>query len=195
MGGVLILVYADDTKFYKVIRSSADRKILQENIYNLNTWAGNEGLKLNPKKTTFLSYGQNKVPTIYFLGTEEITKARTVRDLGIHFDDSLNFKFHTSQLVMKISQMIGSARRMVKGIGFHMLMINIFKTYILPIIDYGSVICNQNPSGINTQIEKAYHQATRIALNSPYDVRNENYISYDKCLEILNLPGLDLRLK
>lgn len=44
-------------------------------------------------------------------------------------------------------------------------------------------------------MEKSFRSATRIALNSPFDVRNNRYIPYEKRSEILSFPGLDLRLK
>lgn len=76
-----------------------------------------------------------------------------------------------------------------------MIMLSIFKTYILPIIDYCSPIWNQNRIGLNNIIEKSFHDVTRTALGAPFDVRSPNYIPHIKRLEILGLPDLSLRLK
>lgn len=73
------LYYADDTKLFMVIRSMMDRNILQASIRNLQNWAIENGLTLNPSKTYQVSYGKRVINICYFLKGTEISKVNQVR--------------------------------------------------------------------------------------------------------------------
>lgn len=64
-----ILQYADDTKFYRIIRNYEDVRMLQKEIANLGKWSKINGLTLNTAKTKCISYGKKKFNTKYYIGS------------------------------------------------------------------------------------------------------------------------------
>lgn len=114
-----------------------------------------------------------------------------IRDLGVYFDNKLTFKYHINHICRRASLMIGAARRTVNDLNYHMAIINIFKTYILPVILYGSVIWNQDRIGVNNEIVQLFKKVTRIALRTPHDTRHRNYIPFIKRCYILHLNSLE----
>lgn len=91
--------------------------------------------------------------------------------------------------------MIGAAHRTVNDLNYHMAIINIFKTYILPVILYGSTIWNQNRIGYNSEIIRLFRKVTRIALRTPYDTSHRNYIPFPKRSHVLHLNSLEIHLQ
>lgn len=170
-----ILCYADDAKIYQVIRNMVDRHALQLNIDKLQDWAVSNGLTINVSKTFHVSYGKKMVDSCYFLNWKMIERSAYVRDLGVIFDENLNFKKHIETIARRATQMIGAARRFCLDIKSPIMMSKIFKIYIQPIIDYGSVVWNQERVMTNIQITLAVKRLTRFALNISQYTSPANY--------------------
>lgn len=107
------ICFADDTKLTQVIRTIADRNLLQARIEKLESWASLNGLTLNPSKTFHVAFGRRMVHIIYFLKGQIIEEKEVVRDLGILFDKGLTFADHVEYISKRTNQMIGAARRLV----------------------------------------------------------------------------------
>lgn len=182
-----ILTYADDTKIFHVIRNMEDRNELQNNINILENWARENHLTLNARKTYHVSYGKSVIDSIYFLQGAVIEKTSQVRDLGVIFDSKLTFKPHIEQITRRLNQMTGAARRFCNNICSPITMSRIFKIYMQPIMDYASVVWNQNRIVANFEMTRVLKRITRYALNINYHTLPVNYICYEKRCEILNI--------
>lgn len=177
------LLYADDTKFAKIIEDDADRRSLQRAIDNLSCWANTNGLTLNTAKTKHVSFWNNtKVKdehSYYYLGMERIERVPFIRDLGVIFDEKLTFINHIDNISTRITSMYGAAYRFAKELGNIGILMRIINIYVLPVIEYGSVIWNQNRIGHNKKLERILHMASRATLSAPFDVRHPNYINFN----------------
>ena len=74
-------VFADNTKCFRHITTSADQQLLQSDI-NLSTWRILSNLLFNPSKSCHLSFNQ-KFTTSYTLNSNTITNQQTHKDLGL----------------------------------------------------------------------------------------------------------------
>ena len=104
-------LYADDTQLY--ISFSADNSEssfyrLQQCLVSIQDWMTTNKLKLNPNKTEFLLMGHERQRFNYLsmfpvslLGSET-HPFKTVRNLGIVFDENFNFRTHINN-VCKLS--------------------------------------------------------------------------------------------
>ena len=104
-------LYADDTQLY--ISFSADNSEssfhrLQQCLVSVQDWVTTNKLKLNPNKTEFLLIGHERQRLKYLpmfpitlLGSETYP-SKTVRNLGIVFDENFNFRTHINN-VCKLS--------------------------------------------------------------------------------------------
>lgn len=150
-------------------------------------------MTLNPSKTYQVSYGKKLVHSVYFLKNKVIEKTSTVRDLGVIFDEDLTFKQHIEYLNKRTIQMIGAARRFVNGINYPMLITKIYRIYIQSVIEYCSVVWNQNRLTANNVLTLAHKKITRNVLNIYHTMDPAKYINYEKRFEILNQDNPSIR--
>lgn len=191
--GLEELCFADDTKLSQLIRTINDRNELQSKIDRIERWSSENGLTLNPSKTYLVSYGKRKVHSIYFLKGQIIKEVDEVRDLGVLFDKKLTFKNHIEIITKRASQMIGAARRFVVGINKPYLISRIYAIYIQPILEYCSLVWNQNRITANNALNLLHKKVTRIALGVYYTMDPNRYIVYNKRCEILEQDGPQIR--
>lgn len=142
---------------------------------------------------SFNTYRANSEEYAYYIGAERIKQTSTVRDLGIIFDEHLTFVPHVDSLVSKMRSLYGAAYRFSNDIKNASIVLKKVNTYITPVLEYCSVVWNQDRKGSNQRIERILHLATRTALHSPYDHRDENYISFEKRINLHQLTYEDRR--
>jgi len=96
-------LYADDIKIYTVIRTVDDCQNLQKCLDMLHNWSRTWQLSVSYKKCSFLVAGSLKDEEGLFLHLRGniISRQGTVKDLGIHIDNSLKFSSHINQIVAK----------------------------------------------------------------------------------------------
>lgn len=185
-----VLMYADDTKFAHTIKCQQDHIDLQTSIDNLSKWSEENHLTLNLDKCKYVCYGSkqnNANIRQYYLKSSRIEQVESHVDLGILFDSQLTFKPHISSLSTKTKSLYGAAYRFCKEIGCMGLLKKITTIYILPIVEYASMVWDQHRIGINSELENILHKMTRNALHLPYDVRSENYVDFESRMNKLQL--------
>lgn len=131
--GVYILVYADDTKMYRVINTREDMAALQTSITKLVEWSTVKKLTLNASKTVHVSFSRKRTLTfqsMYFIGTEKISTMEKVRDLGVMFDSSLTFAPHITAIHQKATAIYAMGYRFTRYLHCPELMPKIVQTYI-----------------------------------------------------------------
>lgn len=97
-----------------------------------------------------------------------------------YYDEQLNFKAHIESIARRQSQMTGAARRFCLDIKSPITINRIFRIYMQPIIDYGSIIWNQNRLVANSQITLVVKRITRYAMGISQYTASSNYICFEK---------------
>lgn len=90
------LAYADDLKIYTSVAGPQDAATLQCDLNTLVDWCEHNGLFLNVDKCCYVTYSRRReiVDASYVLGDAVLSRRRTVRDLGVVFDERLTFNEH-----------------------------------------------------------------------------------------------------
>ena len=103
------LLYADDVKIFRKIKTPSDGKLLQEDIASLERWSVKWGLKLNPEKCKSFSMTLRRAPvrTSYFIGSVRLQHVEEIRDLGVTLDTKLTFATHISDIVKRANRSLG----------------------------------------------------------------------------------------
>ena len=137
--------YADDTKVAKLTSTLTDCIVLQEDLKKVCEWNCQNLMSLNNKKLEVLVFKiRNTAPEIvnydYVTNDEESIKHVTSsKDLGVIFDDNGSFNTHMTTQCSKASKISGYIfRTFISRDQF--VLISLFKTLILPIIEYGCVL-------------------------------------------------------
>ena len=114
---------ANDAKICRHItcRPTDDYQILQETVDKIQHWSDVWLLKLNVDKCKVVSYGRqvekNKYVMVQNNCTVELQRDAYVKDLGVVFDEKLNFSQHISERINKAYSMLWLIRRNVQHIG------------------------------------------------------------------------------
>ena len=113
-------LYADDTKLWRKIATSADCDILQRDIDTLNTWCISNKMKFNTDKCKVLTVANteplfmNELPFTkysYKLGDKILDYTSCERDLGIFINERFDWHDHHNFILKKGNQMLGMTKR------------------------------------------------------------------------------------
>ena len=100
------LMFADDTKCLRNVRSISDCRLLQEDLRALSEWSTTTMLQFNIAKSAILRFCPNDppfdIPYIYNFDNSAIDTTISHRDLGVTMSSSLNWSLHYNVLCSKI---------------------------------------------------------------------------------------------
>ena len=180
-----LVLFADDAKLYRAIKSDDDYSKLQQDLDNLCQWSREWQLCFNVDKCKVLHIGFNQQYRRYKLGEDFINTSDVERDLGILIDSKLTFHEHCSTTAAKANKLLGMFRRSFKYVNTDMIL-RLYKTLIRPVIEYGNVIWGPHYIMDQQAIENIQRRATKLIPELKYD-------SYQDRLYKLSLPSLVYR--
>jgi hypothetical protein len=138
------LLYADDNKMYSTINNLADALTLQENLNKLSSWCILNKLALNVSKCKVVSYSYKKSPLLfnYHIDNLILKRENTFKGLDIYFDERLNFNYHIDIAVNKALSMLGFIIRNSRDFTNIEIFQLLFKTYVIPCLEYACLVWN-----------------------------------------------------
>ena len=159
------LVYVDDTKVNKIVKTEEDVELMQEELHKLYQWGRKNNMEFNGKKFQVIRYGRNvdlKESTDYFAGNfdEVIERFSTMRDLGVHISEDAKFTDHIENVCKKVRQKCGWISRTfyTRDPKF---MRHMFNTIVQPHIDYCSQLWMPQEGQDLDKIERLLRDFTR----------------------------------
>ena len=181
--------FADDTRLSRALSGVTDASALQTDLEKVYQWAIDNNMVFNAKKFETLRYGTDdvlKAITSYTSPDGSIIPGKDhLRDLGITMSADGSFRQH-------ITEMCQSARNMCSWIlrTFHSrspeLMLTLWKTLVLPILDYCSQLWCPVRTGLIQEIEDIQKSFTR-------KIRCGKYGDYWERLNFYGLYSLQRR--
>ncbi|EFO89140.1 hypothetical protein CRE_17485 [Caenorhabditis remanei] len=176
-----IAAYADDIKIYSHLPSS-----LQAGIDLVSNWAVSNDLPLAHSKTSLLRLGALNPQHQFHIVGSPILVSNSVRDLGILFEPDLKFRAHIKKSVslarLRSSQILKSFKS--NNPAFYSFL---FKTYVLPILEYASVIFCLAPS---SPLSRLLESTLRIYSRKTLQRCNIPFSSYSHRLELLSIHSI-----
>ena len=180
-------VYVDDTKLIKAVKNEDDVQELQDELDKLYKWAEDNNMKFNGKKFQVVRYGKDenlKDETLYFTENTEhiVERQEVVRDLGVLMSDDATFRDQIEKVARKVRQKTGWVLRTFYS-RKPLLMKTLFKTLIVPHIDY----CSQLWMPVKpTEILKV-EKLQKDFLNRIPALRGNNYWQKLQILKMISL--------
>jgi len=96
-----VLLYADDLKLCRAIKSAIDRVLMQVDINAIFHWSCIWFLPLCLSKLFCLHLGHRLNDHVYLCDAFPITVVSQIKDLGVLFSTSMNFRDHFSYICKK----------------------------------------------------------------------------------------------
>ncbi len=166
-------LYADDTAVTVTGCSNEEITSKLERVLDLvSIWFSFNKLSLNYKKTEFMVFGtpqmcrRNTIQSVKF-NDESISRADSIKYLGMKLDPCLTFKEHVNLYVK------GKTLGKIKLLGKVCLYIRpstalmLYKSLILPIFDYGDIIYNCISQSDSKTLQVLQNMAFKFILGVP----------------------------
>lgn len=180
-----IKLFADDLKLYATVNSIQDANNLQEDINKVSAWASENNFTLACDKTSLLRLGNKPLPFNYKLQDRTIEPVSQVRDLGIIIDSKLSFEEHINEIASKSSRRIYHLVNSLPKLTID-LYVRLYKAYVLPVLEYGSVLFSPTLKGQIKRLEKPQKLFTKI-LAHKHLIPNSDYRGRLKALKMDSL--------
>ena len=118
--GTDISMYADDHQIYVACDSSAlVEEKLNENGERMPEWYKDNMLQVNCSKYQCMLLGhrnQERRTMNIDIGGEKVKQSQSIKLLGVHLDEQLNFSHHISDICKRVSKQVGVLNRLRKMI-------------------------------------------------------------------------------
>ena len=136
-------LFADDSKvFTKIVKDESTilqgrwgKEVLQKDLDNIKVWAGKWKMEFNVGKCKIMHLGKDNPKHTYSMGGENLTVTTEEKDLGVIFDEKLEFDKHIRVMVNRANRMLGMIRS-----GFACMSQDIFKlvypVMVRPLLEY-----------------------------------------------------------
>ena len=188
-----VRLFADDTKLFNRSDQPSANTTLQEDLNRLQQWSDEWLLRFHPDKCSVLKMGKKKSAATYTMrgkknGKEysiELEEHATEKDLGVFIDNQLSFKEHVAKVTAKANRVVGVIRRTFDYLDDD-LFVNLFKSLVRPILEYGHSVYQPHLKSLCSDIEDVQRRATKL-LPSVRDM------PYPERLRHLGLPSLEHR--
>ena len=137
-----ISLFADDTSLLELQTSwGLVENNLNLNISKLELWSREWKLSFNAKKTVYMTFSSAGSPPnlSLILNNSQLQRVKSNKHLGLFFDENLAWSEHVSYMCKKVSKKLGLLYKN-KNVFNRVTLIRLYKSMILPVIDYGSVV-------------------------------------------------------
>jgi hypothetical protein len=178
-------MYADDLSLYAVVNSDDDYIKFQEDLNKLCKWCNDWSLNINFGKCNAIHFGYSNKKYVYNLCDNVVKDSCSEKVLGITIDTSLCFKEHIFMCVKKAYYICNLISSNFKYANCDIL-IKLYKCYVRPVLEYGSVIYSPHNLYLIDTIERVQRRFTK---NIP-GLYNMNYCDR---LRVCNIESLELR--
>ena len=187
-----IHLFADDTSLLEIIDNYNDSIAkMNRDLERLSTWADRWLVTFNAAKTVYLKVSRKinatPKPALKLKG-ENIKEVASHKHLGLTFNDSHTWTNHIENLVTKAAKCVGLLRRICCEVPRECLE-TLYKSMILPILEYGDIIFDGSADIHIDRLEKVQRQAA-LTCTGAY-----KHTKHTKLLDELGWPPLSQRRK
>jgi len=189
-----ILLFADDAKFFRIIKSPLDSNLLQYDLDNISNWCDNNKLYLNVSKCKIITFTRKRVSILnkYFLNGIELERVNLIKDLGVYLDSSLSFNDHHVHIQNRASSMLGFIMRSCNNFNNLLALKSLYCALVRSIFDYNSIIWSPYTLGPIYSIEAIQNRFLRI-ISIKCNIKRLPHTSYEPLLLYLNIDTLQNR--
>jgi hypothetical protein len=186
------LLFADDIKIFRAIRSPYDCSLLQSDIDSVQSWCTANFMKLNISKTRVISFSR-KTNTLFFqykLCHSSITRTDSIKDLGVFTDSKLHFHNHVDYIFSQCIKLLGLVRAITFPFSSIGSLYMLYCTLIRSKLEYASVVWNSVTTADANKLERIQQKFAALCYNR---FLPQVHYTYSNALEHLKLHTLHER--
>lgn len=175
------LVYADDTKIFRIIKSHNDCVELQEDLERFAAYCQSNQLLLNHDKCHIITFARKKQPLLFhynFAGAF-VHRVGRVRDLGVTLDAELSFNPHIDTITAKAFKRLGFILRLSKPFRLTHTLKILYFSFVRSILEFGCVVWNPQYKIHISRIEKVQSKVVK-SLNYRSEQNQPSHSSFNR---------------
>lgn len=159
-----ILVYADDMKIFKLIKSNEDCQRLQEDLQRFAAFCNDNSLILNVNKCYKISFTRNRNIFYfnYILNDIGIKVVSEIRDLGVIVDSKWTFAGHVEQMVSSALKMLGFIKRTCKDFKNSNSLLALYYAFIYSKLQFAAPVWSPGYNVYVDRIERVQKKFMRF---------------------------------
>ena len=165
-----IILYADDSKIYGNCKMEEDCHELNQNLLSLQDWCAKWQLSINSDKCEILRVGRGNINFEYEINGNIIPSSDNCKDLGVHVGKDLYYRDHYNIVARNNHHLCKQFRTAFASKNIEFLLF-LYKTYIMPKIEYASSIWSPYLKKDVDLIENIQRKFTKFLpgmFNKPY---------------------------
>lgn len=190
------LSFADDTKIFSKISSVLDTDSFQRDIDSFVNWCSSNGLHLNSSKCHIMTIHKGSSPIIapYHMFNAPLVRVESVKDLGVSYNDKLDFSPHIQDICSRAFRLLGFIKRNAGLFSNYLSVCRLFTSLIRSLLEFSSCVWNPYIDKHISLIESIQRNFTRFVFNKYHLINpNGDRPSYSQRCVILNLQLLSDR--
>ncbi|CAH8478195.1 unnamed protein product [Dicrocoelium dendriticum] len=154
-------LFADDLKLWRVIHTSDDFDILQQDLDRLSMWSAEVSLPINSAKSLLLCLGKGGAGRSYTLDGQVLHPAHCVRDLGVIQRYDMKSLDNTDNTYRTALRSLWALKRSFCTWSKE-IATRLFTSIVRPVLEYGSPAYCPLTKGEIHKLERVQHIATRL---------------------------------
>ena len=164
-----IRIFADDSYIYRVIETSNDNTLLQNDLNKLMEWENKWSMSFHPSKCKLLRITNKRNPILgdYVIHDKILESVETAKYLGVMLHKKLTWKPHVNMITKKANQTRGFLQRNLRGCSKEVKS-QCYKTYVRPVVEYASTVWDPvgaGNKGLREKIEMVQRKAARFVFS------------------------------
>jgi hypothetical protein len=153
-------LFADDVKIVSEASTDVQCDALQRDLEAVWEWSEEMRLPLCLQKCQCLHIGLSNRRRVYNVNGESVSVSDKCVDLGIIRNSSFSYDDHIRSVISKASRAAGMIYR-VFSLRSTAFLTNLFRTYVIPILEYVSPMWSPAKQGLNDDIERVLRRYTK----------------------------------
>lgn len=168
------ILFADDTVIFHPVTDNFNDsyQLLQDDLKLLHLWCQDNLLVVNTGKTKVSYFSSKYLNTTtkpykkLTLGGSGLEYVDKYKYLGLIIDTKLSFSSHLTTMLKTVSNRITQLKRIRNSIT-HKIALQLYKSMILPIIDYADIFCHNKNSVLLKKFQTLQNRCIRIISRLP----------------------------
>jgi Reverse transcriptase (RNA-dependent DNA polymerase). len=155
-----LLLYADDTKLWRIVNSKEDVELLQNDLDILQAWSGENNLPFNTVKCSVMHIRHRGLAK-YTFGGKHLRNSTVEKDLGSLVSEDLSLTANTSAIVKKANTSVNLLSRVFGK--FHLKTFSsMFNSIVRPVLETNIQACRPYLKKDIELIESVQRRATKL---------------------------------
>ncbi|EFP06802.1 hypothetical protein CRE_11263 [Caenorhabditis remanei] len=188
--------FADDLKLYAILPKDAVDSPLPAAIEAIIKWSKDHRLALNNEKTSCITLGTKPKIFDYSIDGSLVRREEIIRDLGFMICPKLDFSQHWKKYVNNAKCVLTQIFNQYSSDNPRLLIL-LYKTFVRPILEYGTVVTSPLKKSDIRSIESVQNSLTRRIrsreLGKYISIDDPDYKTASERNEMFGLSSLESR--